>query len=250
MLGQDGEEAVEEIVHAYLGRRRHRDHTRAWELLTPAIEDLLLRSDLDAPRFAQRRALAQQVNLIHNDEQSAGRALNLPKDRIVDEILLEDVHSQKHSICVGERAAHAGHHALVKLVLWYHYAWRVGVDDLEVFPVYNAENAMSGSLCLGCRDCQTLANQTVHQRRLADIGYTYYGNEARAVRLRRCGRRRRRRSCASDWHRVAYDWPRQVNASAASRQKQHFQQLNPPNTREAHLAPRRRPCYRFSTVRL
>eukprot|EP00965_Chrysotila_dentata_P211204 6186339-Pleurochrysis_carterae.AAC.5 len=160
------------------------------------------------------------------------------------------VHSQKHSICVGERAAHAGHHALVKLVLWYHYAWRVGVDDLEVFPVYNAENAMSGSLCLGCRDCQTLANQTVHQRRLADIGYTYYGNEARAVRLRRCGRRRRRRSCASDWHRVAYDWPRQVNASAASRQKQHIQQLNPPNTREAHLAPRRRPCYRFSTVRL
>eukprot|EP00965_Chrysotila_dentata_P211203 6186339-Pleurochrysis_carterae.AAC.4 len=37
-----------------------------WELLTPAIEDLLLRSDLDAPRFAQRRALAQQVNLTKN----------------------------------------------------------------------------------------------------------------------------------------------------------------------------------------
>ena len=87
---------------------------------------------------------------------------------MISSLYLVSPHSTD-DIGILERAGHETHHHLLHFVGGGEDAWQVGVDDLEIFAVHDALDAMAGRLRFCRRDAQLLAHQLVHQRALPHI---------------------------------------------------------------------------------
>ena len=84
-----------------------------------------------------------------------------------------------------ERSARRGHHSLLQLILRLGVnAGRIRIDELIVISVEDAEDAVARRARLWRHDGEPLADQPVHQRRLAHVWHADDGDEAGAMR---CG---------------------------------------------------------------
>ena len=83
---------------------------------------------------------------------------------------LANLGDQQEEVGVLEGTVDEAHHLLVELVVGVDDAWGVGVDDLEVFAVDDAHDAMAGGLGLAGDDAEAFAHEGVHEG-----GFTYVG---------------------------------------------------------------------------
>ena len=167
-LRQEIEEVVAELVDPVLRLRAHR---------VERVEVAQLPGRL---HLADDVARLEVVDLVHGDDHRLAEREDPPRDEAVagaDPVACRD--DEEHDVDVLERAVDGVLHPLGQLVHRALEPGQVDEDELVVLGVRDAVDPAAGRIGDRGGDRDLLADQRVHERRLADVRAAGDGDEAR-----------------------------------------------------------------------
>ena len=120
-----------------------------------------------------KRLLVALVNLVDEQQHRDGHLADFLKEIRVLLRILHDIRDIEKHISICKCGLRECKHHLLHLIVGLKDAWSVGEHYLHVVGIDNAHYAVTSGLSLKSGYGDTLANQLVHQCRLADIGISY-----------------------------------------------------------------------------
>ncbi len=94
---------------------------------------------------------------------------------------LDHIGHIEDDVGILERTLHEFHHRLLQAVVRLENARRIGIDDLEIVAVDDAQNPVARGLRLGGDDRKPFAHERVHERGFSHVGIADDVDETRFV---------------------------------------------------------------------
>ena len=161
-VGQQFLDAAHEHIDTELVLSRDGEDLGVGQQLMPALHSVA------------ERLLVALVNLVDEQQHGYGHALHLVEEVLVLLRVLHYVGDVEQHVGILQRRLRECEHRLLELIVRFKYAGRVREDNLRVLLIHDAHDAVARGLRLERGNADALADELVHQRRLAHIRIAHY----------------------------------------------------------------------------